>query len=276
MIAKISIHLFLLMLTLVLAGCATLPGEPERILFDPNHPDYIVPEVAIIRAPAEYQILADDAVTIEWEGSQDFMEFRYRLDNGYWTDFTAETSVSFDNLSNGFHFFNIEGRYPTSAISPTLRRSFFVDQRNTPALSIYSWNDYYRKNGSFELELRVIGTVPINEINLGLTFDPTILKADSVIFYTGEESFLLQNSGTLANAVQIDNVGGAVQIGHRVMDNNPQDIFGSGRIAIVKFTHISATAEQAFISISPDSHLKNSDNAVIQLNELGSVQVYFL
>lgn len=43
-----------------------------------------------------------------------------------------------------------------------------------------------------------------------------------------------------------------------------------------KFNINKGFTKQAFISISPDSHLKNSDNAVIQLNELGSVQVYFL
>ena len=79
---------------------------------DDFNPDFIPPETIITNYDSLNESTIDtSSVTIFWKGNEFVKDYSYNLDSTQWSGWSADTSVTLNNLSNGFHIFYVKSRY---------------------------------------------------------------------------------------------------------------------------------------------------------------------
>ena len=84
-----------LVLILFLFAC----GEPEfDNPVDPDNPDFEIPETVILSGPQEGETVDASSVTFSWEGNEQAVEYAYQLNEGGWSQWTKEPSITLNYL----------------------------------------------------------------------------------------------------------------------------------------------------------------------------------
>ena len=79
---------------------------------DGMNPNYESPETIITNYDSLNESTIDtSSVTIFWKGNEFVNHYSYNLDSTQWSGWSADTSVTLNNLSNGFHIFYVKSRY---------------------------------------------------------------------------------------------------------------------------------------------------------------------
>jgi len=247
---------------MIFFGCETLPEKPNYLSYDPNNPNYVDPEVKIL-FPSDDEVISADFINIEWEGNAPDLIFQYRLNSQAYSSPTSEKSVYFSNLVNRMHYFLVYGKYPTGKSSSAHRISFLIWNYSGPGLSLYPDEIQNPKIWAAYLQLIIVDTTPINSIYVKILFNPADIKATGVQYYSEEEAFLLKNGGRLVNDFEIDTTMGHVSLTSEVLEGNPPDVSGSGRVAEISFKHVQG--DSTIIEISAESYFTTSEGTQIPL-----------
>lgn len=254
----ISVHIFFFM------QCEKLPKSPvPDNPLDPNNPKYFRPKVTILSGPEENSILPMDSVTFSWQGDQDSMLFRYKLDDFKWSSYRPDTLVKLYHLDDQLHTFSVQGKVSTGEESFEMTRSFTTDIIKESSLVLYHKNltiDYF---DNFNLELRIDEADSIAAIDTKILFDNSVFFADSVQFFKSDsEAVFLKNGGQLITFSKIDNENGIITLDCAVVEGNSHHIAGSGKIASIFFTHVNG--DSSTITISDKSQLRDKFNRTVQ------------
>jgi hypothetical protein len=138
---------------------------------------------------------------------------------------------------------------------------------NGPALVLSPTKVDVKNNGQFYLELWIVESDSIAAMSTRILYDPSKLRAESVdSLQTNSESFFLQNGGQLIWLSTINNDSGFIQIDCAVVEGDPRDVEGDGKILRIFFSHLSEST--ASIRLSTDSYLRNSQNEAVIINDL--------
>ena len=121
---------------IVFWSCEDIVVDQENPL-DPGNPDYESPIVNIISGPGEGEEIDEPQVTFVWEGNELVEFYRYRFNANDWTDWSVETSKTFDYLDEGNHFFSVQSQYLSGDTSQVENISFMVDAVTGPALMFF-------------------------------------------------------------------------------------------------------------------------------------------
>ncbi len=258
----------------VINNCEDIPVLPDFPYnpLDPNNPNYISPRVTILTGPDSTNAMNTDSVVINWQGNQENMEFRYRLDNHSWSDYSNIATTTYSKLDEYDHTFQIQGRYLTGDEGIISTIPFTVNAITGPALFLMPKKVEISAHSQFLLELWVDETDSIAGVSTKILFNPQRLRIDNINFLeTGSESFLLNNGGQLITFSNIQNDSGFVEIDCAVVTGNPKNVLGSGKVAGLTFSHISGN--QSTVSFSTDSKLRKNDNQVVNINNLISTEI---
>jgi hypothetical protein len=120
--------LLLVILTFLLFKCENLPNKPDYPYneYDPNNPGYEIPSISFLAGPKDGETIIFSEVKFKWVGSKSNMEFSYRLDNNYWTEFSTSDSVVYEYLPDGKHIFFVYGRYINNDYSIVETITFYI------------------------------------------------------------------------------------------------------------------------------------------------------
>lgn len=249
------------------------PGPPYNPL-DLNNPNYLPPQVYMSSGPDSNGIAFSDTVTFAWDGNLLNMQFSYQLNESGFSSFAEVFTVTYSGLAFGDHLFEIQGGYVNGEKGQIKKIPFKVDVVRGPALIFEPDTiELTSSNKQFEIALWAVETDPIAGFSAKLFYDPQQIQIDLVdIFDDDQESFLLQNGGTLISFSENDTINGVISIDCAVATGKPRDVSGSGKIARISATLIGGTSTS--ITISDESLFRNSSNADVAIINLRHAQIY--
>lgn len=175
---KLDSHFLLLFIgVLVFFSCE---GDDAVNPFDPGAGDYDPPETTIITGPNN-SLQTSNSVTYTFEGNELVSEFSYRLDigaiEGTWSDWISQTQVTFSNLDEGIHTFNVKGRYTENDEDQTpATASFEIDAVRGQSIVFYPRAPEVALNSVFSVAVVAEEVEGVSGIEIELEFDDSFLS----------------------------------------------------------------------------------------------------
>ena len=105
-------HIIVIIFLFLGFSCTDEPPLEDNPL-DPGGGDYEIPFVSIISDFAFGEIVATETITILLEGNELAVEYRVRMDDGEWVDWTTDKAYTFEYLDEGSHIIYAQSRYIT-------------------------------------------------------------------------------------------------------------------------------------------------------------------
>ncbi len=109
---------------------------------NPGVEDRYPPDTIIVGGPEERALVCREPVRFRWTGTDDAtapqdLYFRWRLDEGDWSNWSRNTSVNLTGLSDGEHTFEVQARDLAERIdeTPATRTFRFRNDPNPPQIS---------------------------------------------------------------------------------------------------------------------------------------------
>ena len=104
-----------------------------------NNPDFVEPETVITVDNLEGTTLDTSTVTITFAGNDGVVEYAYKLSDGNWSAWSADTSATLNYIDDGDHVFSVKGRYMPGVEDETPATvNFSVDMVEGPGIRVYS------------------------------------------------------------------------------------------------------------------------------------------
>ena len=104
-----------------------------------NNPDFVEPETVITVDNLEGTTLDTSTVTITFAGNDGVVEYAYKLSDGNWSEWSADTSATLSYIDDGDHVFSVKGRYIPGVEDETPATvNFSVDMVDGPGIRVYS------------------------------------------------------------------------------------------------------------------------------------------
>ena len=104
-----------------------------------NNPDFTDPETFITVDDLEGTTLDTSTVTITFAGNDGVVEYAYKLSDGNWSAWSADTSATLSYIDDGDHVFSVKGRYIPGVEDETPATvNFSVDMVDGPGIRVYS------------------------------------------------------------------------------------------------------------------------------------------
>lgn len=104
--------------------------------------DIEAPDTFIVEGPEQNALVCREPIRFRWTGVDDTtpteqLVYRWRLDEGDWSDWSAETNVELSSLSDGEHTFEVQARDLANREdpSPASRTFLFRNDPNPPQIS---------------------------------------------------------------------------------------------------------------------------------------------
>lgn len=292
----------LLGLILVFAACDLFVNIDN--LFDPENPDYLPPQTAIISGPGEGEVLDTNTVTFSWRhadstywadtsGSSNVpsrIEYSYRLTGLDWSswesgeslwylpyehwsyeDSTGLHSVTLGPLEDGLQLFEVRMKYPTEIFEYNWpMRSFTISAMEGPALYVSPMQTYIDSGDAFSSLVRVLDAQDLMGIHLKLDYDPSFVRLREYSLYSDTTDFLLQSlADHLEDFMFIENdtTAGKFDLSIGLAGGNFTGVSGTGTLIELVFDHVGSRGNSV-IQILPESTLRDVNNNTT-LNEIG-------
>ena len=122
-----------LILLFILFNCEEDIPERDNPLDDQSS-DYVSPTVSLLTDLNNGDTLYAESLTTNWEGNDLVSEFRFKLDELDWTDWSEDASKILDYLDEGNHQLSAQSRYLNGDMSDIVSVSFVVDAVDGPSL----------------------------------------------------------------------------------------------------------------------------------------------
>ncbi len=262
-----------LLLLLAAFACSTLPNEPEfNNPIIPGDPNYVPPQTTITSGPAEGAVVDDHTVTFTWAGNQDSMDFVYRLNEGIWSGWSYDTTVTLAYLDEGDHLFEVKGCYPSGVEEDTAAfRNYTVNDIHGPALMLTPRSQQVTTGNTFTVEVMLEEVTNVFAVKAVLEFNPARLQVSQIEVYEDARSLLKSNGGTVIPFSSYDNTTGLATIEVATATGSPPGVNGTGAIARVTFAAVGTG--ETLISFGIYSSFRDPDNVDITLNDLAEAMV---
>jgi hypothetical protein len=211
--------------------------------------------------PLDGDTLTDALITCEWEGIDNAVSYRYKLDSGNWSAWSAHTTQVFF-LDEGTHDFSVTARNEFNREDPTPDAiSFFVDAITGPALWIKPRESRLAVSSSCSLAVWV---EDIRDLMLGyfeLEYDHSRIKVSAIEIDT---TFLTGNGGDVQFIAEFHDTMQLAKITLGIVGGSPKGISGSG--PLFKMDCLLKTADTTQITFSSSTEIRDTLNGLIPLS----------
>lgn len=224
-----------------------------------------LPEVQLIGGPTEGEEVDTDLIDFRFVALDAYgkVEFRARLNEGAWSDWTTNTEMSFSDLEEsslaGEYTFQVQVRSDAGQ-SVVVERKFSVNSIKGPALrfSPKSLKVQVGENSFVDLVAEEVGR--ILGAHVVVVFDPNLISIQRIEIAEESPSFVgnLLGGTVIQPDPIIDNTAGLIDLSVAVVgsDQTASIITGS----IVRLHFMALRAGSGIISIRPNSVLRDLDN----------------
>ena len=252
-----KLFIYLVSLLCIAANCGKDPPNG----FDP-------PDTQII-SPADGDTLTDAQVTCEWEGLDNAVSFRYKLDNENWSSWTAQTAQTFF-LDEGMHGFSATARNEFNREDPTPDSiTFFLNAITGPALWIKPRETRLAVSTSCSLFVWVEDTQNLMLGYIELTYDNSILRINAIEVDT---TLLMSNGGNVQFIPEFHESTQVAKVTFGIVGGSPKVVSGSGPLFMVDC--LLKTADTTQLHFSSATEIRDTLNAVIPLSGMLSNTIF--
>ena len=221
---------------------------------------YTGPTINLLTDIANGDTLYSETFTISFVGNELVSQFRFKLDDFAWTEWTEDSLVILDYLDEGDHQITAQSRYINGDTSDVASISFIVDAVSGPSLMFYPRRHFAHAGETvmFQVLAEEVTNLMMSEIHLeyGVSDFEIISITQGVFFQNSQNSLFIS---------EVDPQEGTIQINTALLDDDTPSINGTGSLAIleVKLLHDAS----ATISFSGGDIFINPDNDEIQILE---------
>jgi len=255
---KIFGNLFLM---LFLFAC----GEPEfDNPVDPDNPDFEIPETIILSGPQEGETVDTSSVTFSWEGNEQAVEYAYQLNEGGWSLWTKEPSITLNYLDEGDHYFQVKSRYISEDEDETPAEiNFTVDAVHGPALRVFPLLTTTSVSQPTIIEIYMEEVENIMASEFSVSYNPLLVTVESVSKgellsnYNGESVLIYETQTVDSEASIIFDIG--------VATRGNAGLIGSGSIISIEFMPVSIGDFD--VEILTESTFRDNNNLEIIVNQ---------
>lgn len=236
-------------------------GEEELNPWDRGIP----PEVNIVRpSPPDSGIVNTSSVAFHWQGNNACVtEFRWRLRDTTWSDWSPDTMETFTDLDEGPYTFSVMGKYPNEDSSQPATRYFIVDAIEGPALMIRPRRTEVVLYENFTVQLMAEEVADLRGAHIRMEFNPTHLRVASV----NEGSFWASNGGQVVFLENTNNDSGFIELDITVLTADPLGLDSTGVVATLTFlTQEVGTDSLVFDASSEFRDSQNNPLPLAQIN----------
>ena len=258
---------------ILLLNCDVIEG-PKKIVnpYNPSDDDFIAP-IAIFSACPDNESTVDNCdINFQWSGNAESMNFRFKLDDNIWSEWSSEQSIEYTLLDEGLHRFQIESRYFNQVTSDQSQIiNFTVDDIQGQALVFFPRKVEVSGNENFSVEIIGHELSNVSGLNLDIDFNYVGLQVQSIEIFDQTTELLKCNNGSVIPFHKFDNQTGTINIDIGIATGTPAGISGTGRLARINFTNITQTNKT--ISFNSTTELRDPANQKITLTEMVNSQV---
>ncbi len=143
------------------------------------------PFLEIVEGPENGAVLTRNYVTFGWQGSDNSIEFRYRLlaldeDNFPtiyydWSEYSKETEVTYENLDESRYRFEVMARSAGQEEGPETRQ-FEIDAFQGPSMSFFKSETDMSVGGTDSISAWLEDVDSVSAVHLVVAFDPDYLQ----------------------------------------------------------------------------------------------------
>jgi hypothetical protein len=248
-----------LLIVFICFACSK-PTALEDNPLDPVGGDYQIPVININTEFLAGETVTFDAITIEFSGNEMVTEFRYKLDNNDWSEWSDQNIVLFDYLDEGSHTVFAQSRYISLDESEIHSLDFIVDAVPGPALmfeprrQIVSTGDIITFNINAEEVVQLAGTEFV------LTYDPASITVESI-----NSGNIFSQTGDPIMFTDVDLSDGTVTITAAVWGTGEPAFTGTG--AIVELNVKVLQTGEIDILFDGTEVYRNHENSNIEISE---------
>ena len=248
------------LLSLIIFSCE--PGEeflPDNPL-DPDNADYIRPQVTFVSVPSEGSTLSTPTITIEWEGNQPDMSYRYAL-NGKWNPWELEKkSITIEHLDEEIQLFEVQSQYSTGDTSNVISANFNVNAVFGPSLLFYP-----RKHEAFfgeQITFQILAeeVVGLAGAEFTIQYDPLMLKIESIT-----RGSLFENVSNSLFHIDHDSFQGIFTVRTAILDGKNPTFQGTGSLVELVISFVSKGVSN--LQFTGTSKIRGSDNTIIDIRD---------
>ena len=250
----------LILLSLMILSCE--PGEeflPDNPL-DPDNTDYIRPQVTFVSVPSEGSTLSTPIITIEWEGNQPDMSYRYAL-NGKWNPWELELkSITIEDLDEQIQLFEVQSQYSTGDTSDVISANFNVNAVFGPSLLFYprKHEAFFGEQVTFQILAEEV--VGLAGAEFTIEYDPLMLKVESIT-----EGSLFESVSNSLFHVDHNSSQGTFTILTAILDGKNPTFQGTGPLVEIVVTLVNKGTST--LRFTGGSKIRGSDNTNIEIRD---------
>ena len=257
-------HIVLIIIASIFIACS--PAEkmvPPTNPFDPDNPDYELPEANVTGEIEDGEVLDTPVATLTWCGNSTAYEYSYRLNENDWSDWTIDTFVTFNYLDEGNYQFDIKAR--TSQTVPVegtpIAFHFAVDAVKGPAMMVCPRYKEVSVGEEFEIEILAEEVENVMGAEIELTFDPAIIEVKDVIY----GAFMFDGGELSITFKEIDNENGKAGVVLVRTSNTSPAVSGTGTLAVLEIKGLTSGITQ--LEFTDNCTFRDENNNVVEIKE---------
>ena len=248
---------------------------PDNLL-DPSNDNYSEVSTVIIEGPSEGSIRTLSSATFSYTGGPLVTGYSHRIDfkseTSDWSDWSADTFVTYENLDEGEHTFHVRGKYSETDVQlVSTQRNFIIDAVPGPSIRAFPRMTHIDIYTVFVIDIyaeELEESAPISGVELELQYDPqqiTLFGSNPIT--KGE--LLLNYSGINLLIEELEPTSIKVNIG--VSEGTDfTGLTGTGILCSITFQSVQSGQSSILIN-SPE--YRDANNAIIEIYETISGEV---
>ena len=170
----------LILLVLICFACTKTTSLEDNPL-DPGGGDYEIPLVTIISDFQPGDAITSESISIVLEGNDLVVEYRIRLDESEWTDWSNENSFTLDYLDEGNHTIYGQSRYLSSDESEIMSLDFTVDAVSGPSLMFFPRRITATQGETVTFSIMAEEVYDLAGTEFILNYDPATVSVENVL-----------------------------------------------------------------------------------------------
>ena len=255
MIKNASYIFFSIILILSCEDVAPTQDNP----LDPGNEDYIEPAITFVGDIANGDTIYSESITLGWDGNELVTEYRYKLDDFAWANWSSETFATLDYLDEGQHNISIQSRYLSGDTSAIIDLDFIVDAVDGPSLMFFPRRHITSQNETIIFKILAEEVSALMAAEIHIDFDPSKIEiisiSQGIFFQNGQESIF-----------NYDINSGYIEILTSLLNSDISYVNGTGELAQIE-VRILANAGETTLSFSGSEDFRGPDNNIIFISE---------
>ena len=263
MIKKFSYIFFPIILVLSCEDVAPTQDNP----LDPGNEDYVEPTITFVGDISNGDTIYSESITLGWDGNELVTEYRYKLDEFPWAEWSNENFATLDYLDEGQHNISIQSRYLSGDTSAIIDLDFIVDAVDGPSLMFFPRRHITTQGETVIFKILAEEVSALMAAEIHIDFDPSKIEIISIsqgnFFQNGQESIF-----------SYDINDGSIEILTSLLNSEIPYVNGTGELAQIEVKTISDGL--ITLSFNPYNNFRNPQNENINISNAvnGLVEVY--